>query len=110
MKICPKLLIFELSDCTLRIFRGYDFSIFLILLFLDRLGFLIQTFEPAPPPPRGVSVSNFIDSKLDLLLWLRQIIIFENNFVASQFLSYPPEGNQCFVLTVALYCVEFSQL
>ena len=35
----------------------------------------------------GVSVSNFIDSKLDLLLWLRQIIIFENNFVASQFLS-----------------------
>ena len=36
MKICPRLLIFELSDCTLRIFRGYDFSIFLILLFLDR--------------------------------------------------------------------------
>ena len=34
-----------------------------------------------------VSVSNFIDSKLDLLLWLRQIIIFENNFVAPQFLS-----------------------
>ena len=24
--------------------------------------------------------------------------------------SYPPEGNQCFVLTVALYCVDFSQL
>ena len=36
MKICPKLLIFELSDCTLRIFMGYDFSIFKILLFLDR--------------------------------------------------------------------------
>ena len=53
-----------------------------------------------------VSVSNFIDSKLDLLLWLRQIIIFENNSVAPS--SYPPEGNQCFVLTVALYCVEFS--
>ena len=94
MKICPKLLIFELSDCILRIFRGYDVSIFKILLFLDRLGFLIQTFEPAPPhmfsygvPPWGVNVSNFIDSKLDLLLWLRQIIIFENNFVASQFLS-----------------------
>ena len=32
----PRLLICELSDCTLRIFRGYDFSIFLILLFLDR--------------------------------------------------------------------------
>ena len=28
MKICPRLLIFELSDGTLRIFRGYDFSIF----------------------------------------------------------------------------------
>ena len=28
MKICPRLLIFELSDCTLRIFRGYDFNIF----------------------------------------------------------------------------------
>ena len=36
MKICARLLIFELSDCTLRIFRGHDFSIFLILLFLDR--------------------------------------------------------------------------
>ena len=48
MKICHKLLIFGLSDCTLRIFRGYDFSIFLILLFwIDSLGFFIQTFEPA---------------------------------------------------------------
>ena len=28
MKICPRLLIFELSYCSLRIFRGYDFSIF----------------------------------------------------------------------------------
>ena len=36
MKICPRLLIFELSDCTLRIFRGYDFHIFSVLLFLDR--------------------------------------------------------------------------
>ena len=27
MKICPKLLVFELSDCTLRVFRGYEFSI-----------------------------------------------------------------------------------
>ena len=50
MKICSKLLIFELSDCTLRIFRGYDFSIFLNCYFwIDSLGFLIQTFEPAPP-------------------------------------------------------------
>ena len=36
MKICPRLIIFELSDCTLRIFRGYDFRIFKMLLFLDR--------------------------------------------------------------------------
>ena len=36
MKICPRLLIFELLDCTLRIFRGYGFNIFLILLFLDK--------------------------------------------------------------------------
>ena len=33
MKICPRLII---SDCTLRVFRGYDFKIFKILLFLDR--------------------------------------------------------------------------
>ena len=36
MKICLRLLIFELLDCTLRIVRGYDFSTFLIMLFLDR--------------------------------------------------------------------------
>ena len=36
MKVCLRLQIFEISDCTLRLFRGYDFSIFLILLFLDR--------------------------------------------------------------------------
>ena len=41
MKICSRLLIFELSDYTLRIFfflggGGYDFGILLILLFLDR--------------------------------------------------------------------------
>ena len=36
LPLCPKLLIFEFSNCTLRIFRGYDFSIVLILLFLDR--------------------------------------------------------------------------
>ena len=34
-----------------------------------------------------VSVSNFIDSKLGLLLWPMKIIVFENNFVAPQFLS-----------------------
>ena len=34
-----------------------------------------------------VSVSNFMDSKLDLLLWPMKIIVFENNFVAPQFLS-----------------------
>ena len=28
MKFCPRLLIFEPLDCTLGIFRGYDFSIF----------------------------------------------------------------------------------
>ena len=26
MKMCPRLLIFELSDCSLKIFKGYDFS------------------------------------------------------------------------------------
>ena len=31
MKFCPRLLIFELFDCTLGIFRGYNFSIFKIL-------------------------------------------------------------------------------
>ena len=36
VKFCPRLLIFEPLDCTLGIFRGYDFSIFKILLFLDR--------------------------------------------------------------------------
>ena len=48
MKICPRVLIFELSDRTLRIFRGYDFSIFLNIAIL---GFFTQIFEPAPPPP-----------------------------------------------------------
>ena len=36
MEICPRLLIVEPSDHTLRIFRGYDCCIFLILIFLDR--------------------------------------------------------------------------
>ena len=50
MKFCPRLLIFEPLDCTLGIFRGYDFSVFKYYYFwIDILGFLIQTFEPAPP-------------------------------------------------------------
>ena len=28
MKICHRFLIIEVSDCTIKIFRGYDFSIF----------------------------------------------------------------------------------
>ena len=66
MKICPRLLIFELSDCTLRIFRGYDLA-FLIMVFLDRyFGVFDSDLEPAPrpvclvirecPPPRFGSV------------------------------------------------------
>ena len=48
MKIDLRLLIFELLDCTLRIFRGYNYRIFSILYFwIDILGFLTQTFEPA---------------------------------------------------------------
>ena len=44
MIVCPRLII---SDCTLRIFRGYDFRIFKILI--DILGLLTQTFESAAP-------------------------------------------------------------
>ena len=62
MKICPRLLIFELSDCMLRIFRGYYFSIFLILLFLDRyFGGFDSDLRASPPvclvmecPPPGI--------------------------------------------------------
>ena len=51
MKICPRLLISELSDCALRIFRGYYFSIFLILLFLDRyFGVLDSDLRASPLP------------------------------------------------------------
>ena len=50
MKICPILLIFELSDYTLRIFRGYDFCIFLILLFLDRYFGVFDSDLRASPP------------------------------------------------------------
>ena len=50
MKICPRLLIFELLDCTLRIFSGYDFSIFLILLFLDRYFWGFDSDLQASPP------------------------------------------------------------
>ena len=50
MKICPRLLIFEFSDCTLRIFRGYDFRFFLILLFLDRNFGVFDSDCLASPP------------------------------------------------------------
>ena len=50
MKICPRLLIFELSDCTLKIFRGHDFSIFLILLFLDGYFGVFDLDLRASPP------------------------------------------------------------
>ena len=47
MKICPRLII---SDCTLRIFRGYDFRICKILLFLDRyFGVFDLDFRVSPP-------------------------------------------------------------
>ena len=52
MKICPRLVIFELLDCTLRTCRGYDFSIFLILIFLDRyFGISDSDLRASPPPP-----------------------------------------------------------
>ena len=62
-------------------------------------GFLLCNLHPYPaekfwagqlkcsPSSTAVSVSNFMDSKLGLLLWPRKIIIFEINFVAPQFLS-----------------------
>ena len=47
MKVCPRLII---SDCTLRIFRGYDFRILKILLFLDRhFGFFDSDLRASPP-------------------------------------------------------------
>ena len=74
MKICPRLLIFELSDCTLGIFRGYDFSIFKILLFwIDILGFFYSDFESAPrmlsygvPPGALVQLGIFLQLFLEL--------------------------------------------
>ena len=50
MKSCRRFLIFEVSDCSLRIFRGYDFSIFLkyFYFWIDIFGVLTQTFEPVP--------------------------------------------------------------
>ena len=49
IKFCPRLLIFEPLDCTLGIFRGYDFSIFQILLFLDGY-FGVFLFRPSSQP------------------------------------------------------------
>ena len=82
MKICPRLLIFELSDCTLRIFRGYDFSIFLILLFLDRYFGVFDTDLRASPlyvqlwsAPRGVR-SDFHDTLQGVVNILKGIEFF----------------------------------
>ena len=47
MKYCPRLII---SDCTLRIFRRYDFRIFQILLFLDRYFGVFDSNLRASPP------------------------------------------------------------
>ena len=54
IKFCPRLLIFEPLDCTLGIFRGYDFSIFQILLFLDGY-FGVFLLRPSSQPPRMFS-------------------------------------------------------
>ena len=45
--MCPRLII---SDCTLRIFRGYDFRISKILLFLDRYFGVFDSDLRASPP------------------------------------------------------------
>ena len=50
MKICPRLLISELLDCTLRIFNGYNFINFLILLILDKYFGVVDSDLPAIPP------------------------------------------------------------
>ena len=48
MKFCPRLLIFELLDCTLGTFRGMILAFLKYCYFwIDILGFLIQTFESA---------------------------------------------------------------
>ena len=48
MKICPRLLIFELLDSTLRRFRGYDFSIFLDIAILY-FGVFDSDLRASPP-------------------------------------------------------------
>ena len=45
--MCPRLII---SDYTLRIFRGYDFRIFKILLFFDRYFGVFDSDLRASPP------------------------------------------------------------
>ena len=75
MKICPRLLISDFSDFTLRIFRGYDFSIFLILLFLDRyFGVFDSNLRASPPPPRMFSYGVL----LGLFLYI-YFLLFEEN-------------------------------
>ena len=45
--LCFRLLIFEVLDCTLKIFRGYDFGIFkYYFVWIGISGFLAQTFKP----------------------------------------------------------------
>ena len=68
MKICPRLLIFELSDSTLRIFRKYDFSDF----WIDIWGFLTQTFKPVClamecPARNTITVQSFIGTAFMVL-------------------------------------------
>ena len=55
MKICSRLLIFELSDCTLRIFRGYDFSIFKVSMKRNFLFFLTKEHKKIGRLPFTVS-------------------------------------------------------
>ena len=50
MKICPRWLIFELSDCTLRIFFGGMILGFLILLFSDKYFEVFDSDLRASPP------------------------------------------------------------
>ena len=72
MKICPRLLIF----------RGYDFSIFLKLLFLDRyfgvFESVLRASPPPPPPPgsakvHGTDFSRKIDCSKVAKIWLVKV-------------------------------------
>ena len=107
MKFCPRLLIFELLDCTLGIFRGYDFSIFKILLFLDRyFGVFYSDLRASPPcmfnygvPPWDI-INNYytffgcnydIFSQFLLNSWLKKIYNFQLKRNVKQQNPYPPK-------------------